>query len=544
MKQRRTPSGTTLLVCFLAATLALAGWLGVHAATVVSSHRETAEAALRDYARTATWESRRIAHEQLDGFLDELFEEAYYRLRRNRDAPPAVVRGEFTEAVDEQDCACEALRHATTFFAMDLRTGVVEADPDTLGPEAARAFGERLTSTIARRPMRRRGLFFENGEGVAYIVGFDRDRRPVLAVGIRAPAAAWGPLFGGWYATRPLLPPAITGPTPTDSLLRVAVRSLDGAPVLESAAPFMAPLAAVDTLDAGYGSLVIEAGIRPDAAGRLVIGGLPRSNLPLILGLLFLTLGVGVVALVQIRRDRQLAALRDDFISSVSHELRTPLAQIRVFADLEESGKLRSDDERRRAIRVINREAARLSHLVDNVLRFSRPRASALPAREVIDVSTAVREAVEAMRPLAGLRRMDIAAAVEDDLHAVAGRDGMRQILVNLLDNAVKYGPAGQRIRIHAANGDRSVRITVEDEGPGIPPGERERIFQPYRRLARDVEARHPGTGIGLAVVADLASLYGGSVVAAAATGGGARFVVTLRAAPAPAREAAATVPA
>jgi signal transduction histidine kinase len=78
------------------------------------------------------------------------------------------------------------------------------------------------------------------------------------------------------------------------------------------------------------------------------------------------------------------------------------------------------------------------------------------------------------------------------------------------------------------------VRIAIEDAGPGIPAAERTRVFEPYRRLARDIEARHPGTGIGLAVVADLISLYAGDVHVEEGRAGGARFVVSLVAAPAP----------
>ena len=536
---RNRPTGTTLLVPFLAATLGLAAWLALAAASAVRSHRDTAEAALRDYARTATWESGRIARERLDLFLVELFEEAYPRLRRNRSAPPEVVRRELDDALDDEECACPLLRATAGFFHVALFTGETELEPDTF-PAASRArITEALAAHIAEVPNRRRGLLVEPGGSaddahvIAYIIGYDATRTPEFAVGLVSSAPAFGELFAHWYATRPLLPPAITGATPTDSLLRVAVEGPAGTPVLRSPAPFEDGLSARDTLEAAFGGLVIQAAIRQDAAVRLVIGGLPRSNLPLILGLLVLTLGLGVVALVQIRRERQLAALRDDFISGVSHELRTPLAQIRVFADLEESGKLRSDEERRRAIRVINREAARLSHLVENVLRFSRTRRPGPQGRvrEPVDLSAAVTEAVEAMRPLAATHRMRIRADVEDDLSALAGRDGVRQILVNLLDNAVKYGPPGEEIRVSATRSQDRVRIAVEDAGPGIPPAERTRIFEPYRRLTRDIDARHPGTGIGLAVVADLVSLYAGDVHVEDARSGGARFVVTLAAA-------------
>jgi signal transduction histidine kinase len=264
-----------------------------------------------------------------------------------------------------------------------------------------------------------------------------------------------------------------------------------------------------------------------------VIGGLPSSKLPLILGLLILTLGLGAAALFQLRRERQLARLRDDFISGVSHELRTPLAQIRVFAELQEAGKLRSDIDRARAISVINRESQRLTHLVENFLRFARLRRTggAGFVTESIDVSDALADLLEAFRPLASARRMRIDLAIEPRLAVVANRDALNQVLVNLLDNAVKYGPAGQTIRVRAGRRDATAYISIEDQGPGVPVADRRRIWEPYVRLERELDSRLPGTGIGLAIVAQLTALHGGDVRVEDAEGGGARFVVELPAA-------------
>ena len=535
---RQAPSGSTLLVPFLAATLGLAVWLGVHAVAAVRSHRDTAEAALRDYARIATWESSRIARDRLDSFLDDLFDEAYPQLRRGRNASLETVQYEIDDALEEQECACPALLSSASVFRMDLRTREFESDRGNVLVAGAQ---NRLATLLKAIPGHNRrvldglltvpaGTVLEEAATIAFLLGFDSAQRPTSALGMVVPATAYGQLFAHWFATHPLLPPAITGDVPTDSLIRVAVYTGEGAPVLSQNTPFAAALSARDTLEAALGSMIIEAAIRPDAAPHLVIGGLPGSRLPLILVLLVLTMGVGAAALLQIRRERQLAALRDDFISGVSHELRTPLAQIRVFAELEEAGKLRSPEERQRAMSVINREAIRLSHLVENVLRFSRQRDASTPARvrEAVDLSAALHEAAEAMQPLASLRNMRIVMEAQEGIRAIAGRDGVRQILVNLLDNAVKYGPPGQVIELRARRDQDQVTIIVDDEGPGVSEGDRRRIFEPYRRLTRDVEARHPGTGIGLAVVADLAALFEGSVRVEGGARGGARFVVVL----------------
>ncbi|MGH7552360.1 MAG: sensor histidine kinase, partial [Longimicrobiales bacterium] len=223
-----------------------------------------------------------------------------------------------------------------------------------------------------------------------------------------------------------------------------------------------------------------------------------------------------------------------DFISGVSHELRTPLAQIRMFAELEETGMLRTPEERRRATRIINREAQRLTHLVENVLRFSGLR-RAPPGdsvhREHVDVASAIDEVVVGFQPLSRQRNTAIRTEVEPGVATTAQRGAVNQIVVNLLDNAMKYGPAGQTVTVSAYRRDGNVALVVEDEGPGIPARDRRRIWEPYRRLERDVDAKRPGTGIGLAVVAELAALHGGRAWVEDAAGGGARFVVELPAA-------------
>jgi signal transduction histidine kinase len=101
-------------------------------------------------------------------------------------------------------------------------------------------------------------------------------------------------------------------------------------------------------------------------------------------------------------------------------------------------------------------------------------------------------------------------------------------MLANLLDNALKYGPEGQTIRIVAMEREGWIRISVEDEGPGIPVGERARIWDPYHRLERDVEGQVRGSGIGLSVVAELAGASGGSAWVEEGKGGSARFVIRL----------------
>src|SRR4029078_10364719 len=120
-----------------------------------------------------------------------------------------------------------------------------------------------------------------------------------------------------------------------------------------------------------YGAAHLEVPVRPGQGSGFVIGGLPRSRLPLLLGLLLLAAAMSVIAVMQIRRESELAGLRADFVSSVSHELRTPLAQIRLYLETLQLGRTSTDEQRRWALSHVERETTRLAHLVENVLRFS-----------------------------------------------------------------------------------------------------------------------------------------------------------------------------
>jgi signal transduction histidine kinase len=271
---------------------------------------------------------------------------------------------------------------------------------------------------------------------------------------------------------------------------------------------------------------------RPEAASRLVIGGLPASKLPLLLGLLGLTGLLALAALQQLRREHLLARIRADFVSSVSHELRTPLAQIRLFSETLLLNRVRSEAEGRRSLEIIQQESRRLAHLVDNVLFFSRAeRGIERIAAASTPLAPLTTEVVETFLPLARASRATVRVDVVDAPDGMIDPAAFKQILLNLLDNAVKYGPAGQTIVVSVERRGPEAIVTVADQGPGVPADARMRIWEPYSRLVTASTSAIAGTGIGLAVVRRLVDLHGGSVRVEDAPGGGACFIVAFPAA-------------
>jgi signal transduction histidine kinase len=212
----------------------------------------------------------------------------------------------------------------------------------------------------------------------------------------------------------------------------------------------------------------------------------------------------------------------------VSHELRTPLSQILIFTELLKLDRLRTQDERHRSIRIIDQEARRLIRLVENVLQFSRAGVRRAMEQEELPLATLVNDTLETFRPLAEAREVRLESQVPPDTRVLADPSAVRQILLNLLDNAVKYGPRGQTVRVNAEAANGHIRIAVDDQGPGIPFDDRERVWEGYYRLPRERQSAVAGSGIGLAVVRSLAADMGGRTWIADTDTGGARIMVEL----------------
>jgi signal transduction histidine kinase len=243
---------------------------------------------------------------------------------------------------------------------------------------------------------------------------------------------------------------------------------------------------------------------------------------------------LAVVRGARARRAAALAELRGDFVSAVSHELRTPLAQIRLFAELLRKGSLRDAAEADRALGVIEKEAGRLSILVDNVLSYtSLRRRQRFVTPLAADVAAEARQVIESFAPLAAERGVRVVAELEEGARARVDTQALRQVLLNFLENAVKYGPKGQTVTVGARhvvapNGADRVRLWVDDEGPGVTPAERAAVWDPFYRTERARRSGVGGSGLGLAVVRDLVAHHGGTTAVEDAPSGGARFVAEL----------------
>jgi signal transduction histidine kinase len=296
---------------------------------------------------------------------------------------------------------------------------------------------------------------------------------------------------------------------------------------------------AKDTMYAAYAPLwdsgiksksVVQVSILPSMASRLLIGGMPETRAPLLLALCVLTCALLLSAYILTRRAQDLAAIRDDFTSSVSHELRTPLAEIMVYAEMLQLGRVNAPGERSHAVSVIVREARHLTHLIDNVLLFSRAsreQPSAPPAHP-LPLAPLVHELVRTFAPLARRQGISIREQLDESLAGSISAPVLRHALLNLLDNAAKYAPQSSVITVRTSRHWEQVRISVDDQGPGVPAADRQRIWEPYVRLSREVTSSSTGSGIGLSVVRHLVGRYRGRAWVEDAPDGGARFIIEI----------------
>ena len=228
----------------------------------------------------------------------------------------------------------------------------------------------------------------------------------------------------------------------------------------------------------------------------------------------------------------RLSQLRADFVSLVSHELRSPMAAVIGAArTLQDRWRMLSAAQRESFLALIGDETSRLAELVGDVLDTSRIEAGTFSYRfEEVDLGRVVEEAVET----AVLAQQDVpvVASIHGRLPAIRGdRARLRQVLGNLIENAVKYSPEGGEVRVSAAAGNGAARIAVRDAGPGIPREQQERIFEKFGRA--DVEGgSKPGTGLGLFIARSIAEAHGGSLDVSSGAELGSTFTLTLPVSP------------
>ncbi len=275
-----------------------------------------------------------------------------------------------------------------------------------------------------------------------------------------------------------------------------------------------------------YGQLVLS----------LTLAGLPKSDSAAYVyslgAMLALVAALGLLAVYRmVSTTVAFAERRSNFVSAVTHELKTPLTAIRMYSEMLQEDLVADQPTRERYYRTITAETERLTRLVNNVLELSNLDRNQRPMSLVVgDVGPVLREVESIVRPHAAEQEFELLLETADELPAVQfERDALVQVLVNLVDNAIKYASTARDKRIHLvanASPDRGVVLAVADHGPGVEDTHLRHIFEPFYRGQQELTRTAKGTGIGLSLVRSLVQRMNGSVGGRNTTPG---FVVEIR---------------
>jgi len=238
-----------------------------------------------------------------------------------------------------------------------------------------------------------------------------------------------------------------------------------------------------------------------------------------------------LVVLNDITKQSKLERMRRDFVANVSHELKTPITSIVGSIETLLDGAAEDPEDRDKFLQIIKKQSVRLNNLVEDLLNLSH--IERLAERGEVDVvplrlQQVIQSAVSACETVASSRATKVTVSCPANLVVRANARLLEQAVINLVDNAIKYGEPGNLVDVNVSTGDDSVYLRVRDQGPGIAPEHLPRIFERFYRAENSRSREFGGTGLGLAIVKHVALAHGGRVAVESKRGQGSTFTVTL----------------
>lgn len=234
-----------------------------------------------------------------------------------------------------------------------------------------------------------------------------------------------------------------------------------------------------------------------------------------------------MLVIVDVTELRRLETIRRDFVANVSHELRTPLASIRAMAETLEEGAMHDAEVAQKFLSTIVREADRLARISEDLLILSDAESKA-PSKEQFDIAAMIREVVARLESKAKASNLNLAVHGISSLFVKASRDQIEQVLVNLVDNAIKYTPEGGQVSVETKVVNDLVSVDVRDTGIGIMGEDLPRVFERFYRVDKARSRDSGGTGLGLSIVKNIIEAHGGEVRVKSEFNHGSTFTFTL----------------
>jgi two-component system phosphate regulon sensor histidine kinase PhoR len=236
-----------------------------------------------------------------------------------------------------------------------------------------------------------------------------------------------------------------------------------------------------------------------------------------------------VLVFHDLTRLKELENTRREFVANVSHELRTPLTLIKGYAETLLDGAVKDPEVASRFVQVIEKHADRLTFLIEDLLTISKLESGQVTLNlQKTSLRPLVKRVIDALTDKAEEKQMRLVNSVPEDMVVEADSDRLEQVFFNLVDNAVKYGRVQGAVEVSASSLFSHDQISVSDDGPGIPPEARERVFERFYRLDRARSRDQGGTGLGLSIVKHIVQSHGGEVWVQSGPERGAMFYFTL----------------
>lgn len=234
----------------------------------------------------------------------------------------------------------------------------------------------------------------------------------------------------------------------------------------------------------------------------------------------------GALAVLQdITRERKQEDLRKEFLSDVSHELRTPLTYLQGYTEALIDGIVKDSDEHNRYLNIILEETLRLRRLVDELLELSHMEAGRLNVQnDYISIKELVEQVCKKFLPICEEKNINLRIEIEDMPPILIDEDKIEQVMINLIDNAIRYSPNGQDVLIRAGADEAGVTISVKDNGSGIPDAELPFIWERFYKVDKSRARKDSGTGLGLAIAKRIVELHNGKIWAKNCEEGGTEF--------------------
>lgn len=237
---------------------------------------------------------------------------------------------------------------------------------------------------------------------------------------------------------------------------------------------------------------------------------------------------IGTVAVLQDITDiRRLENIRSQFVANVSHELKTPLTSIKGFA--ETLKYVKDDENRERFLNIINDEAERLTRLINDILTLSNIEQKGDVFKEEFFPNDVIDDVFILMNNLIEDKKIKLEFENNNTKYLYGSRDGFKQMLINLIENAIKYSEEGDKVTFRSYNSDNKLVIEVEDTGCGIPESEIPRIFERFYRVDKARSREKGGTGLGLAIVKHIVKNFNGDITVKSVLGKGSNFIVKIK---------------